>query len=430
MRAFYTTLLYLLTPAVLARLAWRGLRAPAYLARWGERFGFFPEPADASIWVHAVSFGEVQAALPLVRVLRRMAPDLPIVVTTTTPTGSARVREALGDEVMHGYVPYDLPGAVRRFLKQVRPRLAVVMETELWPNLFAACRARGIPLVVANARLSPRSLGGYRRFARLVRETLADVDLIAAQTEEDAERFRALGAPAERVMVMGSIKYDLTLPPGVDRAAKALRAEWGADRPVLVAGSTHEGEDERVLDAFVRVRRALGDCLLVLVPRHPERFSRVATLVRRRGWRLARRSQGERCRPQTAVYLGDTMGELPLLYAAGDVAFVGGSLIAHGGHNPIEPAALGRPVVFGPHTFNFEEISAALEQAGAARRVDDPDGLATVALAWLVDPDERERVGRRGREVVARSRGALETLVKALMRWLPARRRAAVNGRN
>lgn len=407
-RALYTAALWALAPAALARLWARGLRAPAYRERIGERFGRVPPrpPGPPAVWVHAVSVGEVQAALPLIERLRRERPDLPLVVTTVTPTGSERVCRHLGGAAHHCYLPYDLPGAVARFLDRVRPGVAVIMETELWPNLYAACRARGIPILVANARLSPRSWAGYRRLGRLVAETLSQVAVIAAQTEADAGRFRALGAPPERVHVTGSLKFDLALPASLVESGEALRQAWGAGRPVWVAGSTHEGEERLVLGAHRRILEVLPEALLVLVPRRPERFERVAGLVARAGLRLARRSAGD-WSATTQVLLGDTMGELPLFYAAADAAFVGGSLVPHGGHNPLEAAALGRPVVFGPHTFNFAEIVRLLEAEGAAATVRGTDALAATLLRWLRDAEARAAAGERGRDVVARNRGAL-----------------------
>ena len=415
MRRLYTLLLYLLTPLVLLRLMWRGLRAPAYLRRWPERFGYFPVPPAAGvIWIHAVSVGEVQAAAPLVRALRERYPGVPLLLTTTTPTGSDRAREAFGRDVVHVYAPYDLPGAVRRFLVRVRPRLAVVMETELWPNLFHACREAGVPLVVANARLSPRSAAGYRRVASLTRRTLANVSVIAAQSRRDADDLISIGADPQRVQVTGNVKFDVRLPASLHEQAQVLRRAWGAARPVWIAASTHEGEEERVLDAFERVRQALPDVLLVLVPRHPERFSRVAALCRRRGYATRLRSERRACTPDTAVFLGDSMGELSLFYAASDVAFVGGSLVSAGGHNLLEPAALGLPVIFGPHVFNFEEISRLLLEQGAARRVRDAEELAGVVEQLLRDANLRHSAGEQGRQAVERNRGAVDRVMQML----------------
>jgi 3-deoxy-D-manno-octulosonic-acid transferase len=332
----------------------------------------------------------------------------------------------LGDAVDHVYLPYDLPGAVDRFLDRTAPRLAVIMETELWPNLFRACRRRGIPLVVANARLSARSARGYARVAVLTATTLNCATRIAAQSEADAVRFRALGAPPERVSVMGNLKYDLTPPAGVSDEAWRLRERLGRGRPVLIAASTHAGEDEMVLDAADRLRRALPDLLLMLVPRHPERFDTVAALCRRRGLSIARRSEGSVRSSQVQIFLGDTLGELLFFYAAADVAFVGGSLVPVGGHNVLEPALLGLPVLFGPHTFNFAEASQRLLDAEAAWRVDDATALVRAAKRLLDDPELRGAMGDRGRDLVQRHRGALTTLLE-LVGGLLERGTAAAN---
>lgn len=410
-RRAYSLLLALLTPLALARLWWRGRANPAYRARIGERFGHVVDmlPAAGCLWLHAVSLGEVRAAVPLVRALQARHPDVPVLITTTTPTGSAQVRETFADRVHHAYMPYDLPGAVARFLTRTRPRIALIMETELWPNLFAACAARGVPVLVANARLSARSARGYARVPLLTAATLADTTLIAAQADADAERFRTLGAP--RVEVLGNLKYDLSLPDGVGAAGAALRAALGAgQRPVLIAASTHAGEDEAVLDAVATLRGRFADLLLILVPRHPERFDGVAELVRRRGLRVLRRSRDAPA-AGAEVYLGDTLGELLLLYAAADLAWVGGSFAAVGGHNVLEPAALGLPVLFGPHMFNFAEAERLLLDADAAQRVADAAGLAARAADWLADPAAARAAGARGRAAVAANRGALERLL-------------------
>ena len=417
----YSLLLYLLTPLVLLRLAWRGIRAPAYWRRWGERFAWLPPVAAVPrIWIHAVSVGEAQAALPLVQALRERHPGHRLLITTTTPTGSARVRALFGDGVEHVYLPYDLPGAARRFLATFQPALALIMETELWPNLFHACRQRDIPLLVLNARLSERSLRGYRHMAALSRATLADIRWLAVQGESDARRFLSLGADPGQVRVCGSIKFDVHLPASLREEAEVLRRSFGVERPVWIAASTHEGEDEQVLEAFRRLRTADAHphALLVLVPRHPERFAAVASLCRAAGHRLVERSSGLPCTPDTDIYLGDTMGELPMLMAATDVVFMGGSLVPTGGHNMLEPAALGLPVVFGPHVFNFEEISARLLEAGAARQVRDAAGLAAVVTEWLADANARHEVGERGRVFVEDNRGARERMLALIEPYL------------
>lgn len=414
-RWLYTLLLYLLVPMVPVRLWWRGRANPEYRRRWSERVGGFTAPAlGQTLWVHAVSVGEVQAAVPLIETLLQRYPERSLVVTTMTPTGSGRVRALFGERVFHVYLPYDLPGAVRRFLDRTRPEIGIIMETELWPNLFHQCARRSIPLAIVNARLSPGSARGYSYIAPLARVTLANVRLIAAQGPGDAERFRSLGAREEQVQVMGNLKFEQTLPTDVTQRANELRAQWGAQRPVWIAASTHEGEDEPVLDAFAIVRQILPDCLLILVPRHPERFDRVAALAESRDWQVVRHSTGEPATADTQVYLGDTLGDLPLFYAAADVAFVAGSLVPVGGHNMVEPAALGVPVLTGRHRFNFNDISEALLAAGAAKEVDNVEALAAALIHWLEDEADRRQAGDAGRQLVADNRGALERLLGLL----------------
>lgn len=410
LRLIYTGLLYLALPLALLRLYWRGHREPAHRQRWRERLGLIPSPPSGGLWVHAVSVGETRAALPLIRALLVRHPDRPLVVTTTTLTGSRQVREALGERVHHFYAPYDLPGAVARFLRRTRPRLAIIMETELWPNLLRQCAVAGIPVMIANARLSEHSARGYARIRRLTASMLRDITLIAAQAEADAERFRALGAP--RVRVTGNLKYDLTPPETLPEQGRQLRRELlGANRPVWIAASTHAGEDEQILEAFAQLRDRWPELLLFLVPRHPERFDGVAALCQQWGFSVVRRSEQRRCAPDTAIFLGDSMGELLRFYAAADLAFVGGSLVPTGGHNVLEPALLGLPVLFGPHMFNFTEAGERLLEANAAWRIADAGKLAVAVDRLLADLELRQNAGRGGRAVVERHRGALAALL-------------------
>ena len=358
-----------------------------------------------------MSVGETMAAVPLVRALQDAFDDIDILLTTTTATGAETVARMLGDTVQHAYFPYDLPQAVQRFLEHFQPRILLVMETELWPNTFAVCHRRGLPIVLANARLSARSLRGYQRVAALSRDIVRSIDHIAAQTHDDAARFIALGADPQRIAVIGSLKFDLDLPASVHEQAAAVRRELGINRPLLIAASTREGEEALVLDAFREVERQLPHTLLLLVPRHPERFDEVAQLCASRGLRFKRRSQSSTCGDQDQVYLVDSMGELPRHYAAADVAFVGGSLLPFGGHNVLEPAVLGRPVLVGPHTFNFTEIVRLLVDAGGLVVVADAQQLAQAAIRWLRDSNERDRVGGLARDIVHRHRGATHRTV-------------------
>jgi 3-deoxy-D-manno-octulosonic-acid transferase len=410
-RRIYTLLLYLLLPLVLLRLLWRSIKAPGYRRRWLERLGIFAPPANwGGLWIHAVSVGEVQAVLPLIRQLLEDNPDLPITVTTTTPTGSARVREQLDGQVFHVYFPYDLPLVLTGFLRRVRPRALLMVETEIWPNLLHFCRRHGVYTLLANARLSEKSARRYARLGRFTRQTFSEIDCIAAQADDDAMRFRELGVAEKRVTVTGSIKFDMRIPASLDEQVEVLRRDWGG-RPVWVAGSTHEGEDELVLFAHRRVLSRFPDALLILVPRHPERFDRVGGLCRRERLRTARRSRSGEYISDTQVYLGDTMGELPVLLGSADVAFIGGSLIAAGGHNMLEASAQGVAVCFGPHVFNFAAISRLLIEEGAACLVENETALANQVIAWFDDASGRAEVGENGRRVVEKNRGAMQRLI-------------------
>jgi 3-deoxy-D-manno-octulosonic-acid transferase len=407
-RLLYTLGLYALTPVVLARLWFKGRRQPEYRRRLAERFGFTPRSDGAGevVWVHAVSVGETLAATSLIEALRRDRPGARIVLTTMTPTGAEIARRRFGDGVEHRYVPYDLPGAVARFLDRLRPRLLILMETELWPNLLAAARARGLPVVLANGRLSAPSARGYRLAAGLTREMLCGIHAIAAQTRDDADRFIALGAAPERVIVTGNLKFDLALPDDLAGRGTTLRGMLGPVRPVWIAASTHEGEEGPVLAAHAEIRRRKPEALLVLVPRHSERAARLMALCGEAGLRAVRRTAGSACAPDTDVYMVDTLGELPAFYAAADVAFVGGSLVPVGGHNLLEPAAAGLPVLTGPQVFNFTEVSRLLHEAGAASIVTDSAALAAAVVALLADPGRRATMGEAGRRVVEANRGA------------------------
>jgi len=412
-RTLYSLFFTLCMPLVLLRLLYRAWRAPAYAKRWSERFALGGDIRSGGIWVHAVSVGESIAAAPMVRELLKRYPALPITITCMTPTGSEQIRKLFGGQVGHAYLPYDLPWLQRRLLRKLKPRVGIIMETELWPNLVAECKQAGVPLVLANARLSERSANGYQRVSWLVRPMFAALDWVAVQSQAEALRFAALGVDKSAMTVTGSIKFDFRPASELLAQAANLRAEWGG-RPVWIAASTHAGEDEQVLRAHQNLLRQLPDALLILVPRHPERFDGVARLVSDAGLAQVRRSQGGTPAATDAVLLGDTMGELVMLYACADVAFVGGSLVPNGGHNYLEPAALGLPVLSGPHRFNFVEISDLLQGAGALQVVADASALEQAVLQLLSDARLREQAGSAGKAVVEANQGALELLLQGI----------------
>jgi 3-deoxy-D-manno-octulosonic-acid transferase len=409
--AGYSLLLVLLLPTTLYHLVWRGMRQREYLQRWDERFAFYASAAGSgALWLHAVSVGEVNAAAPLVRALRQAHPGRPLLLTTVTPTGSARAAALFGDDVRQVYLPYDTPGAVRHFLDHFRPAIAVVLETELWPNLYVETARRGIPLLIVNARLSARSLRGYRWIRPLVRIALGAVTHVAAQSKADLDRYLQLGLDPARGSVPGNLKYDQDVPALLVEQAARWRAQWGA-RPVWIAASTHPEEEAAVLAAHAALLARWPDALLLWAPRHPERFDRVVEQAAAAGLRVRRRPRAREPDAATQCFVIDTLGELVAFYAASDAAFVGGSLQAVGGHNLLEPAALGVPMVVGPHMFNFEEIAARLREAGAVLTIADAGALGPAIAALLGDPQERQRRGEAGRASLAGERGALARTV-------------------
>lgn len=419
LRVLYSVVFILAIPFIMLRLLWRGSRAPAYFKRWDERFGLKNAPSSSKpvIWVHAVSVGEVEAARPLVDAIQASYPEHQILMTTMTPTGSARVRSLYGDRVLHCYLPYDLPFAINRFLKSARPELGIVMETELWPNLIHYSDQLDIPLVLANARLSARSAAGYQRIAKVTRQMLQSFSLIAAQSQDDRQRIIALGADKANVHAVGNLKFEIALPASLNEEAEALRAIWG-NRPVFIAASTHEGEDEIILNASRKIRAEYPDLLLILVPRHPERFDKVAALSQRAGFKILRRSEHGMCTREIQVLVVDTMGELPLFYGTADIAFVGGSLVPRGGHNLLEPAALGRAVIIGPHYFNFNEISRQFINADAALQIDSSDSLAEAVIDLLHNPQKRADMGQAGQNLIQHSQGASKRLMNLIKRHI------------
>ncbi len=418
-RTLYSWLLRLAFPYVCVRLFLRGLKNRDYWRRLPERLGFGPRAAaPGAVWVHAVSVGETRAAAPLVRALRERHA---VAMTAMTPTGSATVQSLFGAQVAHSYVPYDYPGAVNRFLDRVRPALVMILEKELWPNLVHFSRARGIPVCVANAQLGEASLRGWKRLGKLGGATFGAVNVYAAQSEADAQRLIAAGARPETVHVVGSIKFDLTLPDDLSARAQALRQTFGPGRPVWLAASTHEGEEDEALATHAQLKKQFPNLLLVLVPRHPERFDSVVRLCERHGFNAARRSatSGVVLPPAVDVLVGDTMGELQLFYGACDVAFVGGSLVPAGGHNFLEAAAVGVPAVFGPDMVNIEEIASQAVARGAATQIAHGGQLAEAVGSYLADPARRQAAGAAGKKLVEENRGALARTLQLIETLVP-----------
>lgn len=409
-RLLYSALWPLLMPLVKRYLNKRARKAPAYLEHWDERFGRDLPRGDGRevIWLHAVSVGETRAALPLVKLLRQQYPAARFVITQMTPTGRATALQLYPDAEIR-YLPYDSAGNMRRFIAALRPKLGVLMETELWPNLLHACRAAGVPLFLVNARLSEKSLRGYRRIGPLIRPAMRALTAVAAQSEADAERLRQLGAA--RVQVCGNSKYDFTPPAEQLAVGQTFRQHIGS-RPVWVCASTRDGEEALILQAWQAAPR--GDALLLLVPRHPERFDRVVTLAASMGLAVQRRSDGQPVSQGTQVWVGDSMGELFAYYAAADVAFVGGSLLDFGSQNLIEPASIGLPVLIGPSTYNFAEAASLALAAGAARQVADAQSLVSAALALLQDADARQQMREAGLAFTAQHRGASQRMLQLI----------------
>jgi 3-deoxy-D-manno-octulosonic-acid transferase len=409
-RAAYSALIYAMLPYVLARLAWRSRREPGYRVHVGERFGHYGiEPVNGPlIWLHAVSVGETRAAEPLVRALEARYPDHRLLLTHMTPTGRRAGESVFGDRVLRCYLPYDYPGAVGRFLDHFRPRMGLLMETEIWPNLIHACTGRQIPLYLVNARMSEKSYRGYSRFASLVGESMSGLTAVAAQTKDDAQRLRMLGA--RTVTVTGNVKFDATVPADQVEEGQAWRTSFG-QRQVLLAASTREGEESLILDAYAKLSPSP---LLMIVPRHPQRFDDVAALLEKRGLRYQRRSTGGTVTANTQVLLGDSMGEMAMYYAACDLAFIGGSLLPFGAHNFIEACAVGKPVLLGPHTYNFAEAAERATEAGALVRVEDATHLADTVNRLFADAPALLAIGARALEFSRAHQGATQRVMAML----------------
>jgi len=420
-RILYTLLLYLLLPFTLLKLLWRGIRQPAYLWHWGERYGFYSQGLYSRqtkkplIWLHCVSVGETRAAAPLVAELCKRYPQHQILLTHATPTGRETGQQLFGDSIERVYLPYDVPGAVNRFLDHFQPELGLLMETELWFNLIAACKERHIPLLLVNARLSQKSADGYAKIAQLAAQGLLGLTAIAAQTEQDAARLQNLGA--KHVEVMGNLKFDVAPPADAVAQGKKLRALFGKDCPVFLAASTREGEEVMILEAIAAAQ--IPQLLTIIVPRHPQRFDEVANLLKKRGIDFACRSQLANGTETTAVILGDSMGELFTYYAACDVAFIGGSLLPYGGQNLIEACTMGKPVLIGPHTYNFELAAVQAIAARAALRVSESADLAAALLHVFGDETARLSMGQAALEFSNSANGAAQRIADLAGRYLP-----------
>jgi len=417
MRHCYSLFSYALVPLVLCRLWWRGIKAPAYRQRIAERFGHIKladtnSSASPVLWLHAVSVGETMAAKPLIDEILQQYPQHRLLVTTTTPTGSAQLRRLYGDDQLaHCYFPYDLPHVVARFLNRVKPELVVIMETELWPNLYHQCAQQQIPILLANARLSEKSLAGYQKISALARPTLQKLDFLAAQSALDLQRFLTLGADSERSAVCGNLKYQISISDETTAQARELHAALG-ERRIWVAASTHAGEDEIALAVQQQLLAQNPSALLILVPRHPERFNQVATLCAASDLSFVRRSQQRLPSDTDSVWLSDTMGELLLMYGVAEFSFIGGSMVPTGGHNPLEPAAFSVASIVGPHTFNFTDVVATMQQAKSITQVDNEAALIDTAIQWMQSPELANQQGRAARQVLDDNLGAVPCLLE------------------
>ena len=414
-RHLYTLIYSLFLPIIIARLWWRGRANPGYRQRVAERFGFLPHrPRPGGLWVHAVSVGETLAAAQFVKQFMEQNPNTPVIITSTTPTGSEQVKRIFGERVFHMYLPYDLPSFINRFIKNIQPGALVIIETELWPNLLASCAKHDLPVVLANARMSEKSARGYAKLPALTRPMLHSLSVVAVQNPTDGRRFIELGLPTGRMKVTGSVKFDVTVPEDCHKQGVALRGQWGADRPVLALASSHPTEDEQLLDIYPALEKAIPGLLLLLIPRHPERFEPVTNAARSRHLRVHRRTNGN-VSDDIQVYVADTMGEMLNMLAAADVVVMGGSLYqGGGGHNPIEPAALGKATLIGADHINFTSIVNELTEAGAIAVCESLPALQDEVIRLLNDSSAREEMGQKGLGVVESNRGAVAHLLELI----------------
>ncbi len=415
MRYFYSVLFYLLLPLIWLRLMWRSLKASEYRNRWQERFGFYKMPTVSGvIWIHAVSVGEAEAVFPFVKKIQNLHPEAKLLITSTTPTGSARIRAVLGQSVQHVYLPYDVPGIVNRFMATFKPKLAIIMETEIWPNLFFYCGEYNIPLYLINARLSAKSASRYGKLPAFFCHVLSQVKYIAAQSQEDANRFVAIGANSEQIKITGNIKFDLEISKHILAEGQHLKETVFKDRYVWLTASTHSGEEEIFIEVFKELKLKTPELLLMIVPRHPERFNEVAELCRRDNLSVVTRTSNLPCPWETDIYLADTMGELKMLYAASDVAFVGGSMVPVGGHNILEALAIGVPVLFGPYMVNFQEIADKALARKAAIQCQDKIAVVRAIESIYSDSSYREVLIGNGKSFVQTNCGAVEKIYQLI----------------
>ena len=422
LRLIYTAIFYLALPLYFVRLIIRAVQNPDYLKRWGERLGYgsnLPTEGKTVLWIHAVSVGEVNASIPLVRSLLDTYSNSEILVTTSTPTGSKILLDKMGARVKHQYVPLDLPACLNVFLDRWNPKAVIVLETEIWPNILSMCKERGIFTALVNARLSEKSKDKYNIVKPLAAEALGNLDLLIAQYDSDADRFKEINTSL-KIEVCGNLKFDQQVPEEMHSISSSIRDSWSDDgqRPTLIAASTHETEEEFVLDAFLEILGEAKEALLILVPRHPERFETVFEYIQNRELSVARRSNKDDVTPKTQVLLGDTMGELNFLYSVSDVAFVGGSLVDHGGQNLLEPASLGLPLSSGKSLRNFQEIADELQESKALFLIEEQKELSDFFIDMISKPKKSARIGKASAKVFEKNRGVLIKINQSLNKHL------------
>ena len=421
-RLIYTALFYFISPFYFLRLAWKGIKNIDYLKRWPERLGFVKNLSSQKdvLWVHAVSVGEVNASLPLLRSLLDTYQNLDLLVTTTTPTGSEMLRRTMGNRIKHQYIPIDLPYCIKKFLNFWKPKALLILETEIWPNIIHECNKREIFIGIINARLSEKSKKNYLNIKSLINPSLDKIDLLVAQYNSDKKRFNEL-IKEKDIKLSGNLKYEIEIPSELANISNTIKDSWsieGENRPLLIADSTHESEEEIILESFSELLRSMNNALLIICPRHPERFSQVYNLILKKNFKVARRSKKDQVDSNIEVLLGDTMGELNLLYSVSDIAFVGGSLIDHGGQNIIEPASLGKPICSGPNLRNFEDVAMELEKAEALKIIYTPKDITNYCLDLLNNEAEIQRLGEASLLVTKKNKGSLQKILSHLAPYL------------